>query len=92
VLEPYKNDRFVRFHAMQSIFYSVACIGFAIIWRILVGILFQISVGLALITFPIRMLISLGCFLLWLYVMYQAYSNREFRIPIVGALAAKQVA
>jgi uncharacterized membrane protein len=23
--------------------------------------------------------------------MYQAYSNREFRIPVIGAIAAKQV-
>jgi len=27
----------------------------------------------------------------WLYLMYQAYNNKEFRIPIIGALAAKQV-
>ncbi len=90
VIEPYKHDRFVRFHAMQSIFYSAACIVFSIAWSIMVGILFDISAGIALITFPIRMLISLGFFLLWLYVMYQAYNNREFRIPFIGALAAKQ--
>jgi uncharacterized membrane protein len=91
VIEPYKNDRFVRFHAMQSIFYSVACIAFSIAWSIMVGILFQISAGIALITFPIRMLISLCFFALWLYLMYQAYNNREFRITVIGALAAKQV-
>ena len=27
----------------------------------------------------------------WLYLMYQAYSNREYRIPFLGDLAAKQV-
>ena len=91
VLEPYKNDRFVRFHAMQSIFYSVACIAFSIAWSIVVGVVLDVSVGLALIMFPIRMLISLGFFLLWLYLMYQAYNNREVRIPLLGALAAKQV-
>jgi uncharacterized membrane protein len=91
VVEPYKNDRFVRFHAMQSIFYSVACIAFGIVWSIVVGILFDISIGIALITVPIRMLISLCFIALWLYLMYQAYNNREFRIPFIGALAAKQV-
>src|ERR1700688_3871203 len=34
VLEPYKSDRFVRFHAMQSVLFSVACIVFAIVWGI----------------------------------------------------------
>lgn len=90
VLEPYKNDRFVRFHAMQSVLFSAACVVFAIAWSIVVRILLSISVWLALATAPLRMLISLGIFLLWLYVIYQAYSKREFRIPFIGELAAKQ--
>jgi len=86
LLEQYKNDRFVRFHAMQSIFYSVACIAFSIAWRIVFGIL-----SLELLLFPLRALISLAMFGYWLYLMYQAYSNREYRIPFLGDLAAKQV-
>lgn len=91
VLEPYKRDPFVRFHAMQSIFYSAACIAFSIAWRILVSFLSDINPWLALATFPIRLLISLGFFALWLFVMYQAHNGREYRIPFVGALAAMQV-
>jgi uncharacterized membrane protein len=91
VLEPYKNDRFVRFHAMQSVLFSVACIAFAIIWGILTGILLSISGYLWLVTLPIRMLFSLGLFVLWLYVMYQAYNQHEYHIPIIGAIAAKQL-
>ena len=86
LLDQYKNDRFVRFHAMQSIFYSVACIAFSIAWSIVWGIL---SLGLLLL--PIRGLISLAMFGYWLYLMYQAYSNRQYRIPFLGDLAAKQV-
>lgn len=86
LLEQYKNDRFVRFHAMQSIFYSVACIVFSIAWGIVFGIL-----SLELLLFPLRALISLAMFGYWLYLMYQAYSNREYRIPFLGDLAAKQV-
>lgn len=92
VLEPYKHDRFVRFHAMQSIFFSAGCLAFSIAWSIMVGILAGISGWMALATFPIRLLISLGFFLLWLYVIYQAYSQREYHIPFIGDLAAKQVA
>jgi uncharacterized membrane protein len=91
VLEPYKNDRFVRFHAMQSVLFSVACIVFAIVWGILTGMLLSISGYLWLVTLPVRMLISLGIFGLWLYVMYQAYNQREYRIPIIGTIAAKQL-
>lgn len=90
VIEPYKHDRFVRFHAMQSVMFSVSCIVFSIAWGILVGILSEISAWVALATLPIRILISLGFFVLWLFVMYQAYSQKEFRIPFIGNLAAKQ--
>lgn len=91
VLEPYKRDRFVRFHAFQSIFYSVACIVFAIAWNIVWDILGNISGWLYLIAIPIRLVISLALFLFWLFLMYQAYNNREFKIPFIGQLAAKQV-
>jgi uncharacterized membrane protein len=91
LLEQYKNDRFVRFHAMQSIFYSVACIAFSIAWGIVWGILFATSTSLGLLLVPIRAVISLAMFGYWLYLMYQAYSNREYRIPYIGDLAAKQV-
>ena len=35
VLDPYKSNSFVRFHAFQSIFFNVAWIGFWIVWMIL---------------------------------------------------------
>ncbi|MHB8524746.1 MAG: hypothetical protein ACYDD2_01115 [Candidatus Acidiferrales bacterium] len=92
VLDPYKNNRFVRFHAIQSILFSVTCVIFAIVWSILVGILVSIA-GFWVLTvdIPLRLLIGLGIFLLWLYVMFQAYSEREYRIPWIGDIAAKQV-
>lgn len=91
VVEPYKRDRFVRFHAMQSIMFCVAAIAFSIAWSILVNILINISAWTAVALTPIGLVISLGFFLFWLFLMYQAYSRREFRIPIIGALAEKQV-
>lgn len=91
ILEPYKNDRFVRFHAMQSILFSAAVVAFSIAWVILWGILFDISVSLALVASPLRLLISLAIFAFWLFLMYQAYNRREYRIPYIGDFAAKQV-
>ena len=90
VLEPYKRDRFVRFHAMQSILYSAAGIVFRIGWSILVSALVNISGWVGLVLVPVGLVISLGLFAFWIYLMYQAYSNREFRIPVIGAIAAKQ--
>lgn len=91
VLEPYKNDRFVRFHAMQSILFSAGVVAFSIAWTIFWGLLFDVSSSLALVVLPLRLLISLGIFALWLFLMYQAYNRREYRIPYIGDMAAKQV-
>ena len=34
VLDPYKGNKFVRFHAMQSILFTIACVVFSIVWSI----------------------------------------------------------
>jgi uncharacterized membrane protein len=91
VIEPYKHDRFVRFHAMQSILFCVAAIAFSIAWSIVVNVMISISGWTAMALTPIGLVISLGFFLFWLFLMFQAYSSKEFRIPIIGAIAAKQV-
>jgi uncharacterized membrane protein len=62
-----KHDRFVRFHAMQSILFCAAAIVFSIAWNIVWGILFSISGSLIFIDVPLRLAISLGLFLFWLF-------------------------
>lgn len=92
VLEPYKNNQFVRFHAIQSIILNVAIVALAIVWNIIVGIL--VSIGgfwVLTVALPLDWLFGLGIFALWLFLMFQAYSEREFRIPWIGDIAAKQV-
>lgn len=76
---------------MQSVLFSIACVIFSIVWSIGVGLLVSIA-GYWVLTIdvPLRLLIGLGIFLLWLYVMFQAYSQREYRIPWIGDIAAKQ--
>jgi uncharacterized membrane protein len=92
VLDPYKNDRFVRFHALQSIFFSLACIAFWIVWSIVWGILISATAGFgALVDLPLILLISLGIFGYWIFLMFQAYSNRQYKIPFIGEMAAKQL-
>lgn len=92
MLEPYKNNRLVRFHAMQSILFSAACVVSAILWSILVGILVSIA-GFWVLTVdvPLRLLVGLAIFALWLYLMFQAYSQREYRLPWIGDIAARQL-
>jgi len=90
VLEPYKKDPFVRFHAFQSIFYSIVWFVFQMLWSniVLAGIL---SLGFLWGVFSlVGMLIHLAFFLFWLFLMYKAYNKEKFMIPVLGEFASKQ--
>ena len=91
VIDPFKADRFVRFHAFQSIFFNLAWIAFWIVWMIVGLMLGAISHGLFfIIQLPINLLITVGGFCLWVYLMYTAYQGKTFQLPVIGALAATQ--
>ena len=87
VIEPYSKNRFIRFHSFQSIFFCIA----SIVVQIGYGIISSILGFLALILVPVGMLLSLALFALWVYCLIQAFQGKEYRIPIVGDFAAKQV-
>jgi len=82
IIEPFKNDKFVRFHAFQSIFYWIA----VIVVFMLIGMVFPLSIWL-LVYWPLRLL----SFILMIFLMYKAYNNEKFKLPFIGDLAEKQV-
>lgn len=91
LIEPYKNDRFVRFCAFQSIFFNVAVVALWIGLSILSFILTAITKGLAgLLMFPLMLILWLGFLVLLVYLMIKAYGHQEVKLPIIGDLAAKQ--
>lgn len=91
VLEPYKNNRFVRFHAFQSIFFWVACFAFWMVWSyVVVSMLFTPGLGMWGLISLIGLVVRLGMLAAWIFVMYKAYNNEEFKLPIIGDIAAKQ--
>ena len=92
VLEPYNRDKFVRFHAFQSLFFGIAVFALAIVLSILSMILAVIPIvgwilGLLLwIAFP------LGILVVWIMLMYKAYNNERWMLPVIGKLAEQQAA
>lgn len=91
LIEPYKSDRFVRFHAFQSIFFNVAWTGLWIVWMIAGLVLSAVTKGLFFfLQLPIDLLLMVGGFALWAFLMYSAYQGKMTKLPVIGALAAKQ--
>jgi uncharacterized membrane protein len=90
VLDPYKSNSFVRFHAFQSILFNVAWVAFWIVWMILSAVLTPLTAGVfGLIALPLMLIFSLAGFGIWAFLMYQAYQQKLFRLPIVGKFAAQ---
>ena len=84
VITPYNQNKTVRFHAFQSIFFNLAVIVFYIVW----GLISLIMHGLGFFLYPLFGLVIFG---LWLYLMFSAYSNKKLKLPVIGDLAEKQV-
>jgi len=91
VIEPYNKDRFVRFHAFQSIFLSVAWIVFRIVWgSVFMGMFFTPLSTLWGLFSLVSTLVFLLFLALWIFLMYKAYNNQKYELPFIGPLAAKQ--
>lgn len=75
-----KENRFVRFHALQSIFVFTAIIilNFVLNFIPFLGTILSI-------------LVSLATFALWIILMMKAYQGQWFKLPIIGDMVEKQL-
>ncbi len=75
-----KENKFVRFHAMQS--------------TITFGGLFVLSIVMSVIPVMgavIGSLLAVAEIILWIVLMIKAYQGEYFKLPIVGDIAEKQL-
>lgn len=75
-----KENKSVRFHAMQSIF--------------VFGGLFVLQIVLSFIPFMGWILIpfvGIAGLILWVLLMFKAYNGETYKLPIVGDMAEKQL-
>jgi uncharacterized membrane protein len=90
VLDPYKQNRLIRFHAWHSIALHVAFVAFWIAWTIFSLILTSVIHFLAIITVPISMLVGLGALVLMVILMIKAYGGDTLKVPFISDWAEKQ--
>jgi uncharacterized membrane protein len=72
------NNKYIRFHAMQSIIVSVV-----------VMVIFFVLSWLPITTWVISGVFGLLAFILWIVLMVKAYQGQMFKLPIAGDLADK---
>lgn len=91
LLDPYKQDRSVRFHCLQSIFFCLVWLGLWIVWMTFTGIFEAITGGfLAVMIIPVDCLLTLAGIALWGFLILRAYSGQPYKVPFLGNLAEQQ--
>jgi uncharacterized membrane protein len=91
-----KKDQFVRFHALQSVLFTMSWVVIYFVWTILYLIL---SLLTAVVGFsgPLRAiglvvnLLYLFFFGVWIALMVRAYRGERWKLPIIGDIAEKQL-
>jgi uncharacterized membrane protein len=86
-----EKDKFVRFHALQSIFLTVAWIVLWIVISVVSAILAIIPVLGWIIGILLWLVVALGGLALWLYCMWTAFQGKTWRIPYLADMIDKYV-
>lgn len=75
-----KNNKFVRFHALQS---TIVFGAFFII-----GWIIPFIPGVRIVLMPLLMLAEL---ILWIVLMVKAYQGEKFPLPVIAEIAEKHI-
>jgi len=81
-----KDNKFVRFHALQSVFFHVGFFVLYFVLAIVIGILSQVVSALAFLG-----LLLLPLWLVWLggmiFLAVKGYQGSMFKFPVIGNIA-----
>jgi uncharacterized membrane protein len=92
VLEPYKTNRFVRFHSIQCLLSWGAGIVLAIALKLAGLLLFIIPVLGPLLVVLVSMVAGLAAGVIWLVLVVKAFQGQAFKLPLLGDFAAQRAA
>lgn len=80
-LEPYDKDEYIRFHARQSIAFSIAWFAINVVFGVFIAVL-PFSLGRLL--GGLQELVNLALAVMWIFLMWKAFSGERYRIPYLA--------
>jgi uncharacterized membrane protein len=87
LIEPYKRNRFVRFHSFQCIGLFLSMLIVAAVMRIAAALIGLIPLLGPLLLVLVSVILSFGCFILWLLLLVKALQGEMFKLPLIGDYA-----
>jgi uncharacterized membrane protein len=88
VVEPYKKNRFLRFHSVQCLLLWAAAILIAIALKLASVVLFIIPVLGPLLVWVVAAVVVLAAIVIWLVLVVKAFQGDMFHLPWLGEFAA----
>jgi uncharacterized membrane protein len=82
-LPAFRNNRFVRFHAWQSVLL------WGVFFVLTIAALFVSNVAAAMVFLLFGILISLAMLFLWIVLTLKAWQGERFELPLFGRLAER---
>lgn len=90
VMEPYNKDRFIRFHSFQCLFFAASMFALSIVLMIVGFVLAFIPVLGWILDLILWLVFCFGSLALVIFLIYKAYNNEKFLLPVIGKLAEQQ--
>ena len=86
-LEPYRRNRFVRFHSLQCLLFTGAALLLAVALKLAGLVLFFIPVLGPLLVLIIDVVAGLAAVFLWMVLVVKALQGEMFKLPWLGEFA-----
>jgi uncharacterized membrane protein len=89
LVAPFKRDRYIRFHSVQSLILTAAVVAVAILLRLLsLGLELLPGFGL-LFTLLLATIVAIGLIILWVVLAIKALEGKWFQIGKIGQVAER---
>ena len=86
-----KENKTVRFHALQSIGFNIFIVAVWIVITIFNAIFFAISWTVLAIWSVIALIIWLGALALWIFLMVRGFMGTKTKLPVIGDICEKML-
>jgi len=87
MLEPYRRNPFVRFHAVQCLLFWLAGVVVAVLLRLASLALLFIPVVGPLLALLLATIVALAAVFTWIVLLVKAFQGERFALPVIGDLA-----
>ena len=81
LIEPYRSNRFIRFHSYQCLLLTLT----AIVLSAVAGIIFVFSFLEGLLSNALQIAVILA----WVLAAYRAWQGDEYSLPLIGGMAKR---